>query len=324
MRFFRTKLLILEIALGAIFLAAPAAHAQKGVDLETKSAARKLAAEGQKLFDAGDYAAALEKFNLADSLNPAPTLGLRVARCLVKLGRVVEASERYLDVTRVQLDRTANATMRKAQADAVDEREKLLPTIPTLKIEIEGPVGSGITVTIDEKPVPEALIGQKRPTDPGAHRVEVKRADAAVNGQVVLKSAESGRLLLQLPPLPRPKPPPPKPERFPFRTVGWIGIGVGAGGAILGAISGGLAVSNEQSLLKRCGTDRICPPDARAQSNAYDAARALTTVGIVMGGVGLGVGIPLLVTHPKRSPTADKARLLPWITFGGGGVRGIF
>src|SRR5262245_9231993 len=176
MRLFRTKLLIVEAVLGAIVLAAPAAHAQKGTDLETKSLARKLATEGQKLFDAGDYAAALEKFNLADSLNPAPTLGLRAARCLVKLGRVVEASERYLDVTRVQLDRTANATLRKAQADAVGEREKLLPTIPTLKIEIEGPVGSGITVTIDEKPVPDALIGQKRPTDPGAHRVEVKRA----------------------------------------------------------------------------------------------------------------------------------------------------
>jgi hypothetical protein len=324
MRFFRTKLLILEVALGALFLAPPAAHAQKGVDLETKSAARKLAAEGQKLFDTGDYAAALEKFNLADSLNPAPTLGLRAARCLVKLGRVVEASERYLEVTRVQLDRTANATLRKAQAEAVVEREKLLPTIPTLKIEIAGPVGSGIIVTIDEKPVPEALIGQKRPTDPGAHRVEIKRADTAVNGQVVLKPGESGRLLLQLPPLPRPKPLPSKSEGFPFRTVGFIGIGVGVGGAVLGAVSGGLAVSNEQSLLKRCGTDRICPPDARAQSNGYDAARALTTIGIVMGGVGLGAGIPLLLVGSKKSSPAGEARLLPWITFGGVGVRGIF
>jgi len=299
MRSIFARLLVTAITLPPILLSASSLRAQ-GTDMETKSAARKLGAEGQKLFDAGDYAGALEKFNLADSLIPAPTLGLRSARCLVKLGRVVEASERYLEVIRVQLDRSAPAVMRKAQADALAEREKLLPTIPSLKIDLEGPTGSSLTVLIDDKPVPVALIGQKRPTDPGVHKVEVKRPDTSVSGEVVLKPGEAGRLLLQLPPLPTAAPPPPKPETFPFRTVGWIGIGVGGAGLALGAISGVLSLTNEQSLLKRCGPDRLCPPDARSQSNAYDVMRAFTTIGLVIGGVGLGAGIPLLLVRPKE------------------------
>ncbi|MFO0762775.1 MAG: hypothetical protein U0359_40435 [Byssovorax sp.] len=230
------------------------------MDIETKSAARKLGTEGQKLFDAGDYAAALEKFNLADSLVPAPTLGLRAARCLVKLGRVVEASERYLDVTRMQLDRFAAPVMRKAQADALAEREKLLPTIPSLTVVLDGPTGAGVTVLVDDKTMPPALIGQKRPADPGAHRVEAKRADTSIFREVVLQPSEAGQVTLKLPPLP---PPPPKPglaDRFPFRTVGWIGVGLGAAGVAFGGVSGALALTNEQSLLKQCGVERLCPP----------------------------------------------------------------
>ena len=105
------------VAAVALTLGAATARGE-GADLEVKSAARKLGNEAQKLFDAGDYEAALEKFNLADSLVSAPTLGLRAARCLVKLGRLVEASERYLEVTRMHLDRSAPMVMRKAQVEA--------------------------------------------------------------------------------------------------------------------------------------------------------------------------------------------------------------
>jgi hypothetical protein len=318
-------------------LLAPAPALAQNVDLETKSAARKLGTEGQKLFDGGDYAAALEKFNLADSLVPAPTLGLRAARCLAKLGRVVEASERYLDVTRMQLDRFAPAVMRKAQADALAEREKLLPTIPSLTVTLKGPTGAGVTVLVDDKPMPPALIGQKRPADPGAHRVEAKRADTSIFREVVLQPAEAGHVELKLPPLP---PPPPKPglaDKFPFRTIGWIGVGLGAAGLAFGGISGVLALTNEQSLLKQCGIDRLCPPSAWSQSDTYDLLRSFTTIGLVAGVAGFAVGVPMLVAAPKpaseppppggraRRPSAPAGpRFEPYVSWGGAGVRGIF
>jgi hypothetical protein len=311
-------------AVTTLALTAGAARAQS-VDLETKSAARKLATEGQKLFEAGNVAGALEKFNLADSLVPAPTLGLRAARCLALLGRLVEASERYLDVTRMQLDRNAPAVMRKAQAEALAEHDKLVPTIPSLDVTVEGPTGAGVTVIIDAKPVPPALLGQKRPVDPGSHRVEAKRADTTVAREVTLKAGEAGQVVLKLPPLPaKPKPP----DTFPYRTVGFIGVGVGVAGALFGGINGILALTNEQSLVRQCGSDHVCPPSAWSQSSAYDLMRAFTTAGLIVGASGFAVGIPFLLAAPgppkPASPPPQAARIDPWIGLGSAGVRGSF
>jgi hypothetical protein len=307
-------------------LTASAGAFAQNVDLETKSAARKLGAEGQKLFDAGDYAGALEKFNLADSLVPAPTLGLRAARSLVKLGRLVEASERYLDVTRLQLDRVAPAVMRKAQADALGERDKLLPTIPSLEITLEGPAGGGVTVLVDGKVIPAALLGQKRPVDPGMHRVEGKRADTAVVREVALKVGETGQVVLKLPPLP-PKPKPP--DTFPYRTIGFVGVAVGAVGLTFAGVNGLLAITNEQSLLKQCGADRLCPASAWSQSSAYDVMRAFTTAGLVVGAAGIAAGVPFLILAPSApkkgvEPAPAAARVEPYVGWGAAGVRGVF
>ncbi len=312
------------LAFAALTIAAAEARAQP-VDLETKSAARKLGVEGQKLFESGDVAGALEKFNLADSLVPAPTLGLRAARCLSLLGRLVEASERYLDVTRMQLDRSAPAVMRKAQVDALTEREKLLPTIPSLEVTIEGPTGAGVTVIIDAKALPPALLGQKRPVDPGTHRVEAKRADTTVARDVTVKPSEAGQVMLKLPPLPaKPKPP----DTFPYRAVGFSGLAVGVAGMLFGGINGILALTTDQKLVTRCGSDHSCPPAAWPQADAFDLMRAFTTAGLVVGVSGLAVGIPFLLAAPgpprPTTETPQAARIDPWIGLGAAGVRGTF
>jgi hypothetical protein len=315
---------LLFTAIATVVLVAPEVRAQP-VDPETKSAARRLGTDGQKLFEAGDFAGALEKFNLADSLVPAPTLGLRAARCLAVLGRLVEASERFLDVTRMQLDRNAPAVMRKAQAEALAERDKLLPNIPSLDVTVEGPTGAGVTVIIDDKAVPPALLGQKRPVDPGTHHVEAKRADTTVKREVTLKPGEAGQVVLKLPPLP----PKPKPlETFPYRTVGFIGLGVGVAGLLFGGVNGILALTTDQKLVVRCGSDRLCPASAWSQADAFDLMRAFTTAGFVIGATGLAVGIPFLIAAPgPPKPGAEAppaARIDPWIGIGSAGVRGTF
>lgn len=172
---------------------------------------------------------------------------------------------------------------------------------------LEGPTGAGVAVLVDDKPMPAALIGQKRPADPGAHRVEAKRADTSIFREVVLQPSEAGQVLLKLPPLP---PPPAKPgaaDKFPFRTIGWIGVGIGAGLGF-GGVSGVLALTNQQSLLKACGTDRRCPPSAWAQSDTYDLLRSFTTIGIIAGAAGFAIGVPMLLAAPKPPAGAQRAR----------------
>jgi hypothetical protein len=173
--------------------------------------------------------------------------------------------------------------------------------------------------------VPPALLGQKRPVDPGSHRVEAKRADTTVAREVTLKAGEAGQVVLKLPPLPaKPKPP----DTFPYRTVGFIGVGVGVAGALFGGINGILALTNEQSLVRQCGSDHVCPPSAWSQSSTYDLRRAFTTAGLIVGASGFAVGIPFLLAAPgppkPASPPPQAARIDPWIGLGSAGVRGSF
>lgn len=320
------------VVLALTLLAAPAARADP-VDASARSTARKVGQEAVKLYESGSYAAALEKFNTADSLVPAPTLGLYAARCLVRLGRLVEASERYLEVTRMQLDRAAPPVMRKAQADAIGERDKLLPTVPMLDVRVEGPQGDGVKVTVDDKPLLPGLFGEKRPIDPGRHIAVARRADTGVTQEVTLAPGGTAQIVLLLPPLPAA----PVGRTPPLRTAGWVGIGVGAVGAALAVANGAITLALEQRLLTDCGPmHRSCPSDAAGRISVYKLTGALTTVGLVTGAVGLGFGLPAVVLSPKvayaypdGSPAppprdAPKAMISPWITWGGAGVRGIF
>src|SRR5262245_48814497 len=101
-----------------VVLSARGALAAGPDDAQARITARRLGAEAVKLYDTGYYVAALEKFDAASSLLPTPTLSLYSARCLVKLGRLVEASERYLTATRMTLDKNAPSVMLRAQVDA--------------------------------------------------------------------------------------------------------------------------------------------------------------------------------------------------------------
>jgi len=314
-----------------VMMAAPIAHADKG-DPAARSTARKLGQEALKLFDAGDYAAALDKLTTANQLVPTPTLGLYAARCLVKLGRLVEASERYLDVSRMPIDRGAQAVMRKAIIDAVAERDKLLPTIPTLEVQLDGPQGDGVTVVVDGQPLLPGLIGEKRPVDPGHHKATAKRGELEVTELADVEPGQAARIVLRLPPLP-PPPPPPAAGVPAMRVAGWVGVSVGVAGAVVGAVSGIIALEDAQSLgaSKSCA-NFVCGPAEAGTIATYHAARTLTTTGIVVGLAGFAFGIPVLLKTPKtgdgpgaRPPgEAGRTGIEPWVSLGSAGVRGTF
>src|SRR5262245_41613860 len=93
----RTLLLSLSLGLGV-------AHAQsKSVDPATRAAARDLGSAGVKAYQEGDYATATEKLEKAYALLPMPSLGLWSARALAKQNKLVAASERYLEVGRLEV-----------------------------------------------------------------------------------------------------------------------------------------------------------------------------------------------------------------------------
>ncbi len=233
----------------------------------------------------------------------------------------------------MQLDRAALPVMRKAQADAVAERDRLQPTIPTLEVRVEGPRGAGVEVAIDGKVLLPGLLGEKRPVNPGRYKATATRADTTVVMDVDVATGAAARVVLKLPPLP----PPPSPRMPALRKVGWAAIGVAGAGLVTGAVAGLTALAKGQSLLSKC-ENHVCSTTADfALTGGYDAARAASTAGFVVAAVGIAVGVPILVVSPKveyaypdgrtapppRS-APPQAAISPWITWGGAGLRGIF
>jgi hypothetical protein len=310
------------------------------IDEPTRAAARAAAEDALARFDRGDYTGALDLFNRADALVHAPTLGLMAARCLEKLGRLVEASERYLAVTKAQLDPGAPASQARAQVTAEQERAALLPKVPSVVITLEGAAPGEARVTLDGKAVPPALIGLKRPTDPGSHRLEARRGAAVVSRDLVLKPGDAAAVTLSLPAAPATAAAPvdraedaggaPSTSRG-LGTLGWVGVGgAGLGGVLIvvGAITGGMAVSAKSSLDAAGCTGGLCPPSQQGAVSHYDTLRVASGASLIVGGLLAAGGATLAIVATRSRPEPAQAWRAPRVDVSLGlgrvGVEGTF
>ncbi len=150
-----------------------------------KATARQLATEGIKLFRSGKYAEALDKVQRAETLYDAPVHLLYIARCQVKLGKLVEGAETYRHLARVQLQPGAPPAFKDAQDSGATELSQLEPRIPSLKLEIEPANVDGLKITIDGEQVPSAVLGVDRPANPGSHDIQVSAPGYAAAQQTV-------------------------------------------------------------------------------------------------------------------------------------------
>lgn len=290
--------------------------------------------EGIALYGEGRYEEALARFDRAEAVVAAPTLGVRAARSLEKLGRLVEASERYLRVTAMTIDPTLPEIYRQAQAqaqaEAAAERAALLPRIPTLEIVVTG--GPADEVTVDGARIPAALLGARRPVDPGEHVVVARRGEARAEKRLALAETATERVELRLPaPAPIDEPPPPvrhKP-RPPVdtsatspgavRTLGWISLAAGGASATLGVVTLALALDEKAALEARC-PDHACRQsqlgaDGKRDLDTYDTLSTTTTVAFVAAGVFAAGGAALLIASPKaarkRAPSGVHVAAAP-------------
>lgn len=307
----------------ALFLASPSASAQP-VDAATKSAARGVAEEALKLYDKGDYAGAYEKANRANELVHAPTMALLTGRCLEKLGRFVEASEKYLEASRGPLEPGASAAQKSAQTEAEKARTALMPRIPSVELALDPPAPDA-QVMLDGKSVPAAMVGIKRPIDPGKHNVSVSRGGASATQDFSLKEAESVRVVLKAPgkpgvayyPPPPGGPPPqvvmmyppgvvPPPPAMQRRSTGMFVTGI-----ILIPLGSIVAIGGTAVLL---GSSLDGAGDAAGPgAGILVVGLAGLTGGIVMTVIG-GKKVPVnqaLVLDPRHSPPPPKAAVTP-------------
>jgi len=313
------------------------------VDPATLSAARTLGYAGVQAFQRGDYEAASEKLEKALRVYEVPSLGLWSARALVKLGRLVEAGERYRAVLLMTARTGEEDVQRKAKDDAVVERQALAVRIPTLEIVLIGPRTSDLSLVVDEGISQGVVDGEIRQLDPGPHRLVARSQGTLIERSLVFRESEQKQLILDF------RAPDTgggegvrsanamtgaaNAERegyasdrrnvrdagFGQRRVGWIAVGAGGIVVLVGAVTGLIVMSQRSSLdgSGNCELDRNqCSAVVQGRVDSYNATRTLSSIEFIAGSVVAGAGGVILLTAPKAE-TAVTLRAGPqsaWIT----------
>lgn len=318
------QLLLTLVVMAAGVTTASLAYGQP-VDSENRAAARALGKDGMALFEQGKYAAALDRLSRAHTVVGLSTTGLWRARCLEKLGRLVEAAEQYLEVSRMKPGPDARAVHRNAVGDARRERQALLPRIPKVRLLPQGDVSPDAIVRIDGKAVPPALLGVARPVDPGEHLLEVEQSGQRREQRFTIAEGASLDVPFAVgatPPGAAPGPtasesaspvPPVEPASDQAASggstqalLGWVAVGLGGAGLIAGAVTGGLALDRQSALDEGC-TDGDCPPALHEDVDAFETFRTVSAATLIAGGVLALGGLTLVLTAPSAEPDGASA-----------------
>jgi hypothetical protein len=294
--------------LGCALLAGVERLAGAQPSTDAVATARALADEGANAYAARDYARALVLLEHARRLVPAPTIALFEARTLVELGRLREARAAYLRVIAAPQRADGPAQFLAAVETARLELAQLEARIPRLHVVVAGDREGASVVLLDEVPLASPLPRWVM-LDPGTHSLRLRTASGASAAvPVVLAEGETKQVRLGTPPAPR---------RDPRRTWGSVGLGIGSAGLALGVSAGLVALGAYHEAERDCPANRCVQGTSGAKAaERFRDWRMVSTVGYLVGGIGLGAGIALLLTsepeHGKQIaivPTLGGARL---------------
>ncbi|HWA76983.1 MAG TPA: hypothetical protein VG937_31830 [Polyangiaceae bacterium] len=340
--------LVLLSSLATLVLCRPAL-AQAPARAEDVAAARALGVQGVRLADQGKCSEAIENLERAEALYHAPTILGRLGECQVEVGRIVLGTENLNRVVREQLPPNAPAAFQAAQQRAKGVLDRALPRIAYLVVKVTPKDLPATVVTVDGAPVPNALIGAERPTDPGNHEVIVKAtgynetkasvtlAEGSHQEVALVLTADPNAVAAAAAPSTPTAPPPPAalpptaPAPTPVagsgsnHTLAYVMLGVGGAGLITGSVTGLMAMSKKSSL--DCPNSK-CPTPEHDTLDSAKTLATISTIGFGVGIAGAAVGVVLLVTGGKSeaAPTAQVGRVTarPWAGAQMLGVEGSF
>lgn len=340
---------------GAVALSmAIASPARAEPRTDTGVAAQVLFYEGRELMKAGRYTIACLKLEQSLALEYSVGTELHLADCNERLGRLSRAWAGFVNVT--VASRTQDQRTR-----ALERARALEPRVPKLVIDVPSDAPSQIDVLRDGESVSPSVWGQPVPVDPGVHSITAS-TDGRTPWRSEVTVSEGATVRVSLPRGSNfgtaPAPPPetkkttsalaegnavlearPKtidvlsdpvravndrPDRpVPWRTLGWIGAGVGLAGVGIGVGFGVDSYGKQQSAKNHCDGERC---DSRGLALRASAMRSgdVATIATGAGALMLAAGVvTLLVTGggPARSPQPRRAlQATPLIAANGGGL----
>jgi serine/threonine-protein kinase len=306
----RTARALLVASLCAVW--SPFARAD---DASNKAAAQALFEEGLRLFDAGRYPDACEKFAVSQRLDAAASTLLNLARCYERAGRTASAWVTYGEAA-AQAHREADPRReqfaRERVADSAKRLSRLSIAVPTAP--------NGVVVKRDGSPVDRAEWGVAVPVDPGPHVVEASAPSKRAWRTTVDVAKSPSTATVEVPKLPDAVGPdanapvvethqaPAPPDRGGGqRIAGIAAVSVGVIGLGVGTFMGLRASSLLSDSKSHCPQENAC--DATGVGLNHDAGHAadIATVAFIAGGAALVVGAVLWLTAPRAAPRVGLA-----------------
>lgn len=300
----KRHVVLLGAALGALGAASPA----RAADAE----AQALFDEGKRLMARGEVAAACERFERSQRVEPAGGTLLHLASCRESEGKTATAWTLFNEA--LSAARTAG---RKDREQVASERIAALER-QLVRLRIVVPPAArvdGLTVHRDGKEVDAAGWDVAVPVDPGPHEIEGRapgrrawstRVEARAGGETVEVAIPT---LAPDEPADTPAPPPSEPDAGDARrTLALVAAGVGVLGVAVGSYAGLRAMSLRDDADRSCGGPAPLPCP-REGVDAADRARTfgdVSTVAFVVGAAGLVGGAVLWFTAPSQRALASS------------------
>jgi hypothetical protein len=276
--------------------------------------ARDLWAQGHDRYQRGDYVGAADRFDRAYELERTPSIGVWVARSLMRAGRWVDALDHYREV--IELPQSSDASSRdwSARREAKLERQQLLPRVPNLIVQLAYAASDEVTVEINGALLPSEFIGVARAVDPGTVRVHGERGKQTADASVEIAEGETKtvRLSFKEPPSPRERlavvndtrARPPNDDLR--RVVSFVAVGVGGAALLTGGVFAALAAGDEGRLLRDCPMSR-CAARYRSDVETYESKKSIATVGIWSGAALVATGVVLYIALPRPASKTSSA-----------------
>ncbi len=265
-------------------------------------AAREQLKLGYNLKEAGKCAEAIP--HLAESLRldaKAITL-INLADCEEKTSKLADAMGHWVDA-RVRAQAEGNKGIEEEATVRVKTLEGRLARL-TVKLATTAPPDA--SVERDGVVLGAPSLGVALPADPGGHVLVVKaKGHADTRADIVLSEGETKTLEVDVGPAValRVAPTAPVAERSQVNRLVWVGFGVAAVGAVVGAITGVKALSAGSNAKTAC-------PDLRCRQSAFDDVESgrqiatVSTIAFIVAGIGAGVGLYGLLVPGKPRKSA--------------------
>jgi hypothetical protein len=281
------------------------------------AAAESLFRQGLADMQAGKLDTACPALGESHRLDPRPGTLFTLAECEAKAGKVASAVAHYQDYLALvqRLGPNPRGVQNERERVAREQRDRLLPRVPRLRVVLPASAPGGTTVFRNEMELKPPSIGVSLPVDPGTHKLTTKAPDGPPHSvDLTIGEGEEKTIELQVAP-----PDPTWTPRAPYvitktirttrpaswrRSAGFAALGVGAAGLTTGAIAGVLVLRKKSVVDRECDGG-LCSAEGKTAADTGKQVGMVSTIAFAVGVAGAAAGITLLVLDRRESAPAE-------------------